>query len=70
MATSRVHPTDWSVLQVIQRLGAAPQHRLAEQMGRRRSTVNGAVQRLVASGWLKRVGQEGSGADARRFCWR
>ena len=61
MATSRVHPTDWSVLQVIQRLGAAPQHKLAEQMGRRRSTVNGAVQRLVASGWLKRVGQEGSG---------
>ncbi len=61
MAASRVHPTDWSVLQVIQRLGAAPQHRLAEQMGRRRSTVNGAVQRLVASGWLKRVGQEGGG---------
>ncbi|MBU0617726.1 MAG: ROK family transcriptional regulator [Planctomycetes bacterium] len=61
MAVSRVHPTDWTVLQVIQRLGAAPQHKLAEQMGRRRSTVNGAVQRLVASGWLKRVGRQGSG---------
>jgi predicted NBD/HSP70 family sugar kinase len=61
MPVSRVHPTDWSVLQVIQRLGAAPQHKLAEQMGRQRSTVNGAVQRLVASGWLKRVGQEGGG---------
>jgi predicted NBD/HSP70 family sugar kinase len=61
MAGPRVYPTDWSVLQIIQRLGAAPQHRLAEQMGRQRSTVNGAVQRLVTSGWLKRVGQEGRG---------
>jgi predicted NBD/HSP70 family sugar kinase len=61
MAASRVHPTDWSVLQVIQRLGATPQHKLAEHIGRQRSTVNGAVQRLAASGWLKRVGQEGGG---------
>ncbi|MBU0638874.1 MAG: ROK family transcriptional regulator [Planctomycetes bacterium] len=52
---------DWSVLQVIHRLGAIPQHKLAEQIGRQRSTINGAVQRLVTSGWLKRVGQSGSG---------
>jgi predicted NBD/HSP70 family sugar kinase len=52
---------DWSVLQVIHRLGATPQHKLAEQIGRQRSTVNGAVQRLATSGWLQRVGQEGSG---------
>ncbi|MFH1747280.1 MAG: ROK family transcriptional regulator [Planctomycetota bacterium] len=61
MTVSQVRPSDWSVLQVIRRLGATPQYRLAEHMGRRRSTLNGAVQRLVASGWLKRVGQEGGG---------
>jgi predicted NBD/HSP70 family sugar kinase len=49
------------VLRVIHRLGATPQHRLAEQIGRQRSTVNGAVKRLLSSGWLKRVGQEGGG---------
>lgn len=52
---------DWSVLQVIQRLGATPQRKLAEQIGRQRSTVNGAVQRLLTSGWLERVGQAGGG---------
>lgn len=52
---------DWSVLQVIHRLGATPQHKLAEQIGRQRSTVNGAVQRLVSAGWLKRAGRSGSG---------
>jgi len=58
---AKVRAMDWSVLQVIHRLGAIPQHRLAEQIGRQRSTINGAVQRLVASGWLSRVGQTGSG---------
>jgi len=38
-----------------------PQHKLAEQVGRGRSTINGAVQRLTAAGWLARVGQSGSG---------
>lgn len=52
---------DWSVLRVIHRLGAVPQHKLAEQIGRQRSTINGAVKRLISSGWLKRVGQTGSG---------
>jgi predicted NBD/HSP70 family sugar kinase len=52
---------DWSVLQVIHRLGATPQHKLAEHIGRQRSTINGAVRRLAASGWLTRVGQAGSG---------
>ena len=47
---ARVRPMDWSVLQVIQRLGATPQHKLADHIGRRRSTVNGAVQRLVQQG--------------------
>jgi predicted NBD/HSP70 family sugar kinase len=48
---------DWSVLQVVQRLGAAPQHKLADTVGRQRSTVNGAVRRLLAAGWLRRAGQ-------------
>ncbi len=57
MTTSRVSPFDWSVLQVVHRLGTPPQQTLAEQVGRQRSTVNGAVQRLLAAGWLRRVGQ-------------
>lgn len=61
MPLSKVRPMDWSVLRVIHRLGAVPQHRLAEQIGRRRSTINGAVKRLLSSGWLKRVGQTGGG---------
>jgi len=61
MGPSKVRPPDWPVLQVVHRLGAAPQHKLAEHMGRQRSTVNGAVQRLLGCGWLKRVGQSGSG---------
>jgi predicted NBD/HSP70 family sugar kinase len=61
MKLKRVSPLDWSVLQVVQRLGAPHQHRLAEQVGRQRSTVNGAVQRLLAAGWLSRVGQTVSG---------
>jgi predicted NBD/HSP70 family sugar kinase len=61
MIQTKVRPMDWSVLQVIHRLGATPQHKLAEHIGRQRSTINGAVQRLVASGWLQRVGQTGGG---------
>ncbi len=61
MNAATVRPADWSILQVVQRLGAVPQHKLAEHVGRRRSTINGAVQRLVAAGWLSRVGQAGGG---------
>ena len=61
MNASRVSPMDWAVLQVVQQLGTTPQHRLAEQMGRQRSTINGAVKRLLASGWIRRVGQTVSG---------
>jgi predicted NBD/HSP70 family sugar kinase len=57
MKPARVSPMDWSVLQVVQRLGAAPQHMLADQVGRQRSTVNGAVRRLLDAGWLRRAGQ-------------
>jgi len=57
----QVRAMDWSVLQVIHRLGPTPQHRLAEQIGRQRSTINGAVQRLASAGWLQRAGQTGSG---------
>ncbi len=59
--STAIRPADWSILQVVQRLGTVPQHRLAEQIGRGRSTINGAVQRLVAAGWLARVGQEAGG---------
>jgi len=52
---------DWQILQMVHRLGAIPQHRLAELTGRQRSTVNGAVQRLQASGWLVQAGQTGEG---------
>ena len=61
MPSAQVRPTDWSVLRVIHRLGPTPQHKLAEQIGRQRSTVNGTVKRLLSTGWLTRVGQEGSG---------
>ncbi|MEZ6082981.1 MAG: ROK family transcriptional regulator [Phycisphaerae bacterium] len=52
---------DWQVLQVVHRLGPLPQHKLADHLGRQRSTVNGATQRLMASGWLQKVGQSGQG---------
>lgn len=61
MPSAQVRPTDWSVLRVIHRLGPTPQHKLAEHLGRQRSTVNGTVKRLLSAGWLTRVGQEGSG---------
>ncbi|MCP4589962.1 MAG: ROK family protein [bacterium] len=61
MDTVRVRPMDWQVLQVVHRLGATPQHKLAEHIGRQRSTINGAVQRLLASGWLARAGRSGTG---------
>ncbi len=60
MAPARIQPVDWSVLQVIQRRGATPQYKLAEHIGRQRSTVNGAVKRLLKAGWLENVGQAGS----------
>jgi predicted NBD/HSP70 family sugar kinase len=52
---------DWQVLQAVQRLGAVSQPQLASVMGRKRSTVNGAVQRLLSAGWLARAGQAGEG---------
>jgi predicted NBD/HSP70 family sugar kinase len=52
---------DWQVLQVVHRLGPLPQHKLADHLGRQRSTVNGATQRLMTSGWLQKVGQSGQG---------
>ena len=55
---------DWSVLQAIRRRGATPQHKLAGYLGRQGSIVNGTVQRLVTSGRLPRVGQEGYGRPA------
>ncbi|MBN2447958.1 MAG: ROK family transcriptional regulator, partial [Phycisphaerae bacterium] len=61
MPLSRVSPTDWGVLQVVHRLGATPQHKLATHMGRQPSTVNGAVKRLLSSEWLARVGQMTNG---------
>ncbi len=61
MGISKIRPMDWHVLQVVHRLGSTPQHKLAEHIGRQRSTVNGAVQRLLASGWLTRVGQAAHG---------
>jgi len=61
MGIPKVRPVDWPVLQVVHRLGAIPQHKLAELIGRKRSTVNGAVQRLLATGWLVRAGQAGEG---------
>ncbi|UCG16110.1 MAG: ROK family transcriptional regulator [Phycisphaerales bacterium] len=61
MVVPSVRPVDWQVLQVVRRLGATPQHKLAERIGRQRSTVNGAVQRLLSSGWLNRAGQAGEG---------
>ncbi len=61
MPAPAVSPMDWQILQMVHRLGAIPQHRLAELTGRQRSTVNGAVQRLQASGWLVQAGQTGEG---------
>jgi predicted NBD/HSP70 family sugar kinase len=61
MGVGKVRPMDWQVLQVIHRLGPTPQHKLAAQIGRQRSTVNGAVQRLLAAGWLARVGETRAG---------
>jgi predicted NBD/HSP70 family sugar kinase len=61
MGVPTVRPSDWQVLQVVHRLGAIPQHKLADLLGRNRSTVNGAVQRLLVSGWLVRAGQTGTG---------
>ncbi len=60
-ASIRIQPADWQVLQVLYRLGATPQHKLAEHLGRQRSTVNGAVQRLASAGWLTRAGKEAAG---------
>ncbi len=61
MSLSKVSPMDWSILRVIHRLGATPQHKLAEHVGRQPSTINGAVRRLLAAGWLEKVGQTGQG---------
>jgi len=61
MGVPTVRPSDWQVLQVVHRLGAIPQYKLADLLGRNRSTVNGTVQRLLASGWLVRAGQSGTG---------
>lgn len=61
MNFATIRPMDWQVLQVVHRLGPLPQHKLADHLGRQRSTVNGATQRLMASGWLQKVGQSGQG---------
>jgi predicted NBD/HSP70 family sugar kinase len=58
---SKVRTMDWQVLQVIHRLGPTPQHKLAAHIGRQRSTVNGAVQRLLTTGWLARAGEARAG---------
>jgi predicted NBD/HSP70 family sugar kinase len=58
---ARIQPADWQVLQLLHRLGATPQHRLAEHLGRQRSTMNGAVQRLLAAGWIAKAGKEAAG---------
>ena len=57
MARKRVAPMDWSILQAVQQFGTMPQHRLADHLGRQRSTVNGAIRRLEDVGWLKRDGR-------------
>ena len=61
MALAPVRSVDWPVLQSVHRIGTVPQHRLAEVIGRQRSTLNGAVQRLLAGGWLVRAGQQAHG---------
>ena len=61
MGPSRVRPIEWQVLQAVHRLGPTPQHVVAKHTGCQRSTVNGAVKRLSASGWLTEAGRSGVG---------
>ena len=56
-----MRPIEWQVLQAVHRLGPTPQHVVAKHTGCQRSTVNGAVKRLSASGWLTEAGRSGVG---------
>lgn len=51
------YSVDWQLLQAIRQEGPIAQHRLAEAAGLRRSTVNGAVRRLLDEGWIEEAGR-------------